>query len=251
MKKRLVICALIVTAVLSSAVVAAYAEQLTAYVAPFRIIVDGEEWTFENPVVTINDRTYIPLREVSERLGKTVEWSRGMQMIVISSPQDTNGASDTLYRFEQDGLNGYKDVFGNVVIEPQFAFARDFSEGLAFVSREIDSAEFRGYIDLEGNLVIPLPTVDAILVVPGAFGFYAFDFKEGYARVVVRRWRYGEGSFAPLESFGPYIFIDRTGGNAFGVEFAVAWDFKGGYARVILLDGTDTHIDWFGNVVDR
>ena len=251
MKKRLIVCAVIVTAILTTAVIATNNVQLTAYVAPFRIIVDSEEWTFENPIVTISDRTYIPLRELGERLGKNVEWDEENRTIFISNPQYSNWEMGTLYRFEQDGLVGYKDAFGYVVIEPQFAFARDFSEGLAFVSREIDSTEYRGYIDMKGNLVIPLPTVGGpVLVVPERYGFYAYDFKEGFARVVVRRWEQGEGHHAALGSWGPIIFIDRTGKNTFDMEFSSAGDFLGSYARVILLDGTDTHIDRFGRIVD-
>lgn len=40
-----------------------------------RIYVDGEEMSFRQPVVSINDRTYVPLRELSENMDLDVEWN--------------------------------------------------------------------------------------------------------------------------------------------------------------------------------
>ena len=60
-------------------------EQLTAQVEQFKIFVDGWEREFDMPIVTINDRTYVPLREVSEKLGMNVEWDEGTQTVVITS----------------------------------------------------------------------------------------------------------------------------------------------------------------------
>lgn len=52
--------------------------------------------------------------------------------------------------FEQQGDFGYIDKEGNVVIKPQFECAMSFSEGLASVTKDGKC----GYIDKEGNLVI-------------------------------------------------------------------------------------------------
>lgn len=62
-----------------------------------------------------------------------------------------------------DGLFGFVDAAGRIVVSPRFAYASEFSEGLAFVR----SAGSYGYIDLEGRLAIRLPdsaTVSARLV---------------------------------------------------------------------------------------
>jgi len=258
MKKTFLVLIMVVVFTISSMVFAGDLLQLTAYVAPFRVIVNNVEKEFENPIVTVNDRTYVPLREVGEALGMNVEWDGENQKIIIGNYQNTPQEWETVYRFRQDDLWGYKDADGNVVIEPQFVFTREFSEGLAFVSRSFDvNEEMRGYIDLTGNLIIPLPDVVPERIGFESFGFSAFDFSEGFARVVVRAWNFPEwgndidGVLGITGWRGPTIFIDRTGQNAFGQEFATARDFQNGYAEVTLLDGTRTHINRQGNIVQR
>ena len=250
MKKRLIILGVIIIAILTTTTVfAGNVERLTAHVVQFRIFINGEEQHFTNPVVAIDNRTYVPLREVGEALGLNVEWDGENQKIFMNDPPELNDEwGIILHPFEHDGLWGYKDSLGNIIIQPQFAAAHKFSEGLAFVSREIHCAEFRGYIDLEGNLVIPLPAVRPSNFWDETFIFPAGNFSEGFARVITRFWEPNEGSNAPLGTRGPSMFIDRTGENVFGQVFVTAWDFEDGYARVTLLDGTQTFIDRDGNI---
>ena len=250
MKKQLVIWGVIAAIMLTTVVFAANIEQLTANVVQLRILVNDEERNFENPIITINNRTYVPLREVSEVLGMDVEWHGRKQEITINSPPELyNEWGIVLNHFEQDGLRGYKDALGNVIIEPQFAFVRSFSEGLAFVSKEIESGEFRGYIDAKGNLVVPLPTVEAVIPMPETYGFNAFEYRNGFAVVVVRRWEPGESIYGLYGSLGPFIYIDKKGENIFGMEFTTAGNFdESGTARVTLFDGTKTFIDREGNI---
>jgi len=264
-KKRIIIFGIVVTIsfiALIATVLASNTASLIAQVVQFRVFVNGEERTFENPIVTINDRTYIPLREISEVLGMDVVWDGENQKIIINNSQpplpndseinpneknlETNDSQipesysnesewDTLYAFEQDGLWGYKDAYSNVVIEPRFVRANRFSEGLAFV---VDTEEQRGYIDLTGNLVIPLPT-----------GRFASIFSQGFALIVLNDW--SDGRKCPNDFFdGPFEFIDRTGKNVFGMEFLSARSFNSGFAIVQLLDETIARIDTEGNIVE-
>lgn len=80
-----------------------------------------------------------------------------------------------------DGKYGYVDAEGNFVIPPRFDGADVFSEGLAVV---LDSGSF-GYIDTRGTLAIP------------AVYRHARAFRDGYA---------------PVRRDGAWQFIDR-GGN--------------------------------------
>ena len=85
MKKAIalgIILILMVSMVVSSVDIS---EELKAVVAPFKIVVDGEEKVFETPIVVINDRTYMPLREISETLGMDVGWNGDEKTAVIST----------------------------------------------------------------------------------------------------------------------------------------------------------------------
>jgi hypothetical protein len=105
------------------------------------------------------------------------------------------------------------DEAGNVVIQPRYEEAGDFSEGLAAVY----SNGKVGYIDKTGALAIPLvfePYEDIV-----AFG----AFHEGLARIVQQ---------------GKYGFIDKTGKVVIECKFDQADDFSEGLARVET--GTDS-----------
>jgi WG containing repeat len=100
---------------------------------------------------------------------------------------------------------GYIDETGEVVIAPRFDEARDFSEGLAYVT----SKEFRGFIDRHGKAVIKLDSE-------------AKDFHEGLAAVK------GSG----LESGWGYM--DRSGRWVVKPQYQVADDFSEGLAQVMV-----------------
>ncbi len=53
---------------------------------------------------------------------------------------------------DEEGLWGYRDRTGKIVIPCRFYFAYDFAEGMALVMTEDNKY---GFIDLEGRLVIP------------------------------------------------------------------------------------------------
>lgn len=77
MKKRYIISISIVnlllflgTIVFSSGAAEYIAERFFA-----KIYMNGEEISFHQPIVTIDDRTYVPLRELSEHMDLDVEWN--------------------------------------------------------------------------------------------------------------------------------------------------------------------------------
>jgi hypothetical protein len=262
-----------------TAVFAINAEPLVVYTAQSEVFVNGEERNLENPILIINDRTYIPLREISEILGMSVEWDGENRKIIINSllpslSHDNNSERDTLYRFQQNDLWGFADVYGNIIIEPQYYGANPFSEGLSFVIGTEDRPDKTGFIDLTGTLVIP------------HFATEAGIFSDGFAYVSVQEWVWRENYLRSTEPRGPFIFINREGQNVFGQEFTNVRnfkdgfaivshpeygrifidttganvfnmsfreirDFEDGYAMVMLQDGTRMHIDTSGNIVDK
>jgi hypothetical protein len=98
----------------------------------------------------------------------------------------TNRAKENspLFVFERDGLYGYTDARGKVIIEPTFWSAEDFSVDLARVWMCTDEGLRWGFIDPTGKLVIPATFDDAE------------DFSEGLAAVSLD---------------GRWGFIDKTG----------------------------------------
>ena len=125
------------------------AEQLLAQIVNFRVFVDGSEQKFDLPIVTINDRTYIPVREVLEKMGLNISWNDDEMTIIIDNP--ANDGSD-LYKFQKDGLYGFMDKNGNVIVQPKYDRADDFSEGLAGIT----IGNSFGYINIHGEIVVPL-----------------------------------------------------------------------------------------------
>jgi len=139
-----------------------------------------------------------------------------------------------LYRFQEDGLWGFKDAYGEVVVEPQYSYVHDFSEGLAFVRGTEDRDYLTGFMDSTGKLVIPRPNV-----------IMATRFSEGFVTIIEREWDLGNDEtsfdFKWLETHwveldvsepGPFIYIDRAGENIFGREFYHAHPFSEGLAFV-------------------
>jgi hypothetical protein len=173
---------------------------------------------------------------------------------------------------------GYIDRSGNIVIEPQFDGAGDFSEGLAVVAtRKNGYAE--GYIDETGKIVIE-PRFDKAGEFSEGLAPVGFDqdkrevtlgsntyvtssshpsYKWGY---IDRTGKYiaepkysialgfSEGLAVVKESEGKYGFIDRTGKTAIPQQYEFADSFSEGLACV-MINGKYGFIDKSGNVAIR
>lgn len=74
-----------------------------------------------------------------------------LRFIPVTTTNDSTGESWTVY--QEDGLVGYRDALGNVVISAQFARAKPFSQGIALV-RPQDS-DLSGYINTAGEFITP------------------------------------------------------------------------------------------------
>jgi len=186
-------------------------------------------------LLTTTTCTY-ELNGVDMSFGMNEDLSEEFQYNYTGSHKNSNEERDTLYRFEQDGLWGFRDAYDNIIIEPQYFFAYEFSEGLAPI-RGIPSAEdVWGFIDLTGNLVISLPSIVSI----------SKGFSEGFAVIVEREWDWDNEDPLAVDTIGPFVFIDRLGNNTFGLEFENVLPFRDGLARVVLINGNATFIDKTG-----
>ncbi len=104
-----------------------------------------------------------------------VEGPGGLRLSISSGFSEGLAVAYTIEGVEgvAAGLAGYVDVYGSLVIEPQFNVAGEFSDGLAPVGiGENDEAMKCGYIDKTGAVVIPIQ-----------YQIAGFDFSGGVARV--------------------------------------------------------------------
>lgn len=106
----------------------------------------------------------------------------------ISSSDTTDGhTSSCLLRVQIGDKYGFINEHGDIVIEPQFDLANQFSEGLCFAQLE----EKKGYIDENGTFKIELP--DSII--------WSNRFQHGIATVISEN-----GSYSAVNNSGRYLF---------------------------------------------
>lgn len=75
LKKTLILCVIFILA--TSAI--SYAGTLVkkVYFSSFPIHIDGENYSSENPILTYQNKTYVPLREFSEMVGVDIDFRNG------------------------------------------------------------------------------------------------------------------------------------------------------------------------------
>ncbi|HET6892084.1 MAG TPA: WG repeat-containing protein [Pyrinomonadaceae bacterium] len=123
------------------------------------------------------------------------------------------------YSPEKDAM-GYVNKSGDFVIEPKFAEASPFSEGLARVAVLENGMEKLAFINHKGDFVIPP-------------GFNTdFDFRRNSSG-------FSEGLAAISEGLNPsrtkearFIYIDKSGKIVLATEFSYAGEFRDGLAVV-------------------
>lgn len=151
-----------------------------------------------------------------------------------SQTDATAKAADELVPIKQNGLWGYADQSGKVIIKPQFTRAGRFSEGLALVWTEgvpitdpiVKSFVKMGYIDKNGHWVIR-----------SRFKYYFYDdFSEGL--VPFREWS------------GKWGYMDKRGKVVIRARFDWAGKFSENVAP-IQVDGRCAHVDKAGKVLDQ
>jgi hypothetical protein len=160
--------------------------------------------------------------------------------------------------FYKDGLYGYKDESGKVIIEPEFTWADNFSEGLAAVSiTDPALGERFGFIDIMGDFVIDPVYQKAEAYIGGLAPVYK-DWKAGYidkkGNVVIPFLYSGAGCFH--EGLAPVLdsknmkwgFIDTKGKLVIPYSFTDCIGFREGLAAVAN-DDEWGYIDRTGKVV--
>lgn len=184
------------------------ARELVATIVPYQITINNCELQLDKEIVTINDSTYVPLRDMAEKLGQEVSWDENKKMINISS-------QNTLTPFKMGELWGFLNHENEVVIEPKYIWVENFNEGLALVRKSPGSNFHYGYIDEYGNEVI-----ECIYTSAGTF-------HNGYALVSTSNQFQTDGEYS-------CYFINQQGNNVFGKEYKFAGDFSEGFAEIMI-----------------
>jgi WG containing repeat/GYF domain 2 len=127
-------------------------------------------------------------------------------------------APKQLIPFKAGGKYGCKNGKGDVVFLPQFDFAPEFTDGVAFVTNELSS----GMIDASGNFLVKF--TDRLLILEGIF-----DPNYGPAHAL-------ESGLIPFERLGDTTWgcLDKRGRIAIPPRFAFPSHFSEGLAAATI-----------------
>lgn len=113
---------LLISVLITSTITFALADEIQTFIAEragFPILVDGQEVKLDMPAVTIEGRTYLPLRALGEVLGVTVDWNAEKQQAEVwkegkpvetakpqgkYTPPDDIINNDSYIRLGEDGI---------------------------------------------------------------------------------------------------------------------------------------------------
>jgi hypothetical protein len=140
--------------------------------------------------------------------------------ILLVSCQSDDSDETALYPLFFEELAGYVNQKGEWVIEPAFALAKEFSEGMAPVIVDEGQGTW-GFINTEGEIVIE-PAFQAVQ-----------GFREGYA---------------PIFFDGGWGFIDEEGNIVIDPQYSNAHPFSDGLAVVSVPDEVTGQIEMWGYI---
>jgi hypothetical protein len=171
---------------------------------------------------------------------------------LLSLAGQESGAQGKLVPFEKEGKWGYENASGQVMIQPQFDMANDFSaHGIAAVVDEKGWA----YINEKGKTFIRPFVIDngpdyfeeglARFRIDNKFGFFdrrgkimikpqfdfAFPFHEGLAAICMGCKEDPEGEHRSVKG-GKWGYINKKGKIVIPTQFEEAGDFEKGKAEV-------------------
>lgn len=134
MKKTLktLICTILVMILLTSSL--AYATSYSAVVPTFDVLINGERFYSDPPVIVIEGRTYLPLRAMGDALGVNVEWNNELGQVEVSTTKKAVSETSSV-------INAYES----------FDDVSDFGKiaGIAPASQDYENTLF-GYVTSYG-----------------------------------------------------------------------------------------------------
>ena len=154
MKKKLILmlCFIMCRTLLATNGFALSQDEHTANEVDFKIVIDGKELAFDQPVVTVDGSTYLPIRELFEKLGYDVYWDDVSKMVAISEKQQFIFNDDTSTSREGTLKSGHKYIFRGTDELNNYSIDENYREALEkgyFVKEKIFGVEFQGEETIE------------------------------------------------------------------------------------------------------
>jgi len=149
----------------------------------------------------------------------------------------SGGFRDGIARFSGDTGTGFVDVTGRVVIPERPGITSSFSYGRASVS---DEYGLLGYIDMQGNVVIPtifqqgFAFVDGLAIVQkdDLWGFIDIDGNVVVPLIYEQVHLFSDGLAAVSNTDGKWGFVDRNGNEVVPLIYRQVFSFREGMATV-------------------
>lgn len=94
MKK--IILGFITGIVFSGSIIGIFADEVNSFIAKkatFDVVVNGQRFDSDKPVVSIDGNTYLPLKDTGEALGVSVKWNSDLKRVEIGEAENTSISS--------------------------------------------------------------------------------------------------------------------------------------------------------------
>lgn len=167
---------------------------------------------------------------------------RGRLIIPISYNDGARYSHQGLILVKSGNLWGFIDHDGQMVIAAQYSWAKDFSDGLAVVSRKYPKKflPFYGFINEKGDEVIPLQYMQARSFTSDGLAAVKKDLRWGYINthgdLLITPVYEETGDFhqnmAAVKQNGKWGYINFAGRMMISLQFDEAGDFSDGIAPV-------------------
>ena len=184
-----------------------------------------------------------------------------MPLLLASCSYFKSSKEIELIPYAQKDKYGYFDLEGKIVVNPQFAYATAFREGIALVKTTGDKGKW-GFIDKSGKFVINATYKDATVFQEGVAWVVtdngapsAIDHKGEIKFVLkeaenVRLFSEDLAAFSKVDSTATiWGFVDKSGKQIINPQFDEVGDFHDGKCAVKNKEGKWGYIDKSGKIV--
>ncbi|MDP4132742.1 MAG: DUF5067 domain-containing protein [Bacillota bacterium] len=135
--------------------IGAFAATYVANSVNFKILVNGSEFASDPPAVSIEGRTYLPLRAMGKALGVPVNWNEELKQVEVGNmPKIGDGAGivDGKYYIEILSVTKAIDYKGKNALIVNFKFTNNSDKTISFMGATASKA-FQNKVQLETAMI--------------------------------------------------------------------------------------------------